>query len=151
MCYAQISCFDLNKKEKRLTTQKDCAGAIDICSLKTKEVFFQRESRLMNEAMAIWHLDEIENSLNRIGWTVIDRIPPSEDFIGGWVIKRSSERVVDFDGLYDWTGNIIKNPSLEKADSCKIRDTDISLGFYKKGKRWNSHLHEFIHNLNKLK
>jgi hypothetical protein len=84
---------------------------------------------LKEEYMAQWHLDDIENSLNRIGWIISERIEPNENesFIGGWVIKRASERIMDFNGIFDGMGNTIKDPSLDKAYGCQIQETDISL------------------------
>ena len=103
--------------------------------------------------MAQWHLDEIENSLNRIGWTIIERKNPNEkeNFIGAWIIKRASERIMDFEGIFDGMGNTIKNPSLDKAYGCQINGTDISLYFYKKGKKWDENLEGFINEINDLK
>ena len=53
--------------------------------------------------MALWHLIEIENSMNKIGWIIIERIEPNrmENYIGGWIIKRNSEKIVVFDGIFD--------------------------------------------------
>jgi hypothetical protein len=103
--------------------------------------------------MAQWHLDEIENSLNKIGWTITKRLEPNEKklFIGGWIIKRGSEKNIDFDGIFDGLGNTIKNPSLDKAYGCEIRETGTSLYFYKKGEMWREHLEKFIKDVNELK
>ena len=103
--------------------------------------------------MAQWHLDEIENSLNGIGWTVIERLEGNENqnFIGRWIIKRASERILDFDGIFDSMGNTIKNPSLFKAYACQITETDISLYFYKRGQKWDENLERFINLINDLK
>ena len=99
--------------------------------------------------MAQWHLYEIENSLNQIGWTITKRIDTNEydNYLGGWVIKRGTERIVDFEGIIDGNGNIIQNPSVDKAYSCNIRETGISLYFYKKGKMWKNALEKFINEL----
>ncbi len=102
--------------------------------------------------MAQWHLDEIENSLNNIGWTISERIEANEkdNYIGSWVIKRGTERIVDFEGIFDGLGNTIKDPSMNKAYGCGIKDTQISLYFYKKGKMWDNELKKFIHEINEL-
>ena len=100
--------------------------------------------------MAQWHLDEIENALNRIGWNVTKRIPSSDNFIGGWTISRGNLRTIYFNGIFDGLGNTIKNPSLDKAYGCDIQDTNISLYFYKKGKMWNEALKNFVDELNRL-
>lgn len=101
--------------------------------------------------MAQWHLDEIENSMNQIGWVITKRIESSASSLGGWIIKRQSERFVDFDGIFDHRGNTIKMPSLDKAYACGIRDTQISLYFYKKGKNWNESLQKFVDEMKELK
>jgi hypothetical protein len=103
--------------------------------------------------MARWHLDELENSLNKIGFTIVLRLPPSakDSFIGAWIIKRGNEYMVDFDGIFDGLGNTIPHPSLDKAIGCSIRDTHLSLYFYKKGKMWNQELKKFIEEINALK
>lgn len=103
--------------------------------------------------MTQWHLDEIENSLNKIGWIITERISANEkdDYIGAWIIKRSTERIVDFDGIFDGLGNTIKDPSIDKAYSCGIKETKISLYFYKKGEIWDNNLKKFIYEVNELK
>lgn len=108
---------------------------------------------LKEEYMAQWHLEDIENSLKRTGWIISERIEPNEkeSFIGGWVIKRASQRFIDFDGIFDGMGNTIKDPSIDKAYACRIRETDISLYFYKKGKKWDENLKRFAIELNELK
>ncbi len=102
--------------------------------------------------MALWHLIEIENSMNKIGWFVIDRIEPNrkENYIGGWIIKRNSEKIIDFDGIFDGLGNTIQNPSIEKAIGCSIKDSKINMYFYKKGKKWDLELNKFLNDLNEL-
>jgi len=42
--------------------------------------------------MAEWHLKEIENKLNQIGFEVTERKKSSERdlFIGGWIISRNT-------------------------------------------------------------
>ena len=99
--------------------------------------------------MAQWRLDKTENALNRIGWKVTEKIPSNDNFIGGWKIRRGSSRIVNFEGIFNGLGNIIKNPSLDKA-YCDIQDTKISLYFYKKGKMWNESFKNFVDELNKL-
>ncbi|MGB0431537.1 MAG: hypothetical protein ACPGLV_13770 [Bacteroidia bacterium] len=81
--------------------------------------------------MASWHLIEIENALNRIGWNVINRLipDPKNNFIGGWIIKRSHEREVEFDGVFDAFGNIVNDPTLDKVYGCQIKGTEITLYF----------------------
>jgi len=103
--------------------------------------------------MAQWHLDDIESSLNRISWTVTKQYDPNEkeSFLGAWLIKRGSERIIDFNGIFDGDGYVINNPSLEKAYGCQVRETNISLYFYKKGEKWNENLEKFIKEINKLK
>lgn len=102
--------------------------------------------------MALWHLIEIENSMNKIGWIIIERIEPNrkENYIGGWIIKRNSEKIVSFDGIFDGFGNTIQNPSIEKAIGFCIKDTKISLYFYRKGKQWDLKLNKFVKDLNEL-
>jgi len=59
--------------------------------------------------MAQWHLDEIENLLNKIGWTVSERFETNrkDSYIGGWAIKRGSVRIIDFNGIFDGNYYII--------------------------------------------
>ncbi len=102
--------------------------------------------------MAQWHLDDIENALNRIGWQVTLRQEDDSEysFLGSWTIKRSSEYIIYFDGLFDGMGNMIKNPSIDKAYACGIHDTKISLYFYKKGAKWQENLKRFVEEVNGL-
>lgn len=60
--------------------------------------------------MAQWHLDEIKNSLNKIGWKIIEYSEPTEKncFIGVWVIKRDSKRIMVFDGIFDVLVSVTK-------------------------------------------
>ena len=103
--------------------------------------------------MAQWHLIELENALNNIGWTVVERLESNrrDSFIGGWIIKRQNERIVDFDGAFDEFGNIIKDLNIDNSYGCQIRDTNISLYFYKKGNKWDDNLKNFIDEMKILK
>jgi len=52
--------------------------------------------------MAEWHLIELENSLNGIGWNVISRLEGNNyDISGSWQIRRNTIRQIDFNGLDD--------------------------------------------------
>jgi hypothetical protein len=102
--------------------------------------------------MAQWHLNDLEHALHQIGFTIVQRMSPNvkDSFIGAWVIKRGSEYIIYFDGIFDGLGNTIPHPSLEKAIGCSIRGTEISLYLYKKGNMWNQHLKKFIQKVNAL-
>jgi len=96
--------------------------------------------------MANWHLDELEKSLNAIGWEIVDRLEGNNyDISGSWNIQRKTKHRIDFNGLDD----LITLP-LEKSYGCYITEPSISLYFHKKGPTWKNALAEFIHKVNEL-
>jgi hypothetical protein len=96
--------------------------------------------------MAEWHLDELENEIQRIGWRIKSRLDGDDYKISAsWIIERGTTRQIDFEGLDE-----MKCLPIEKAYGCKVNDTEIKLYFYKKGDNWNSQLAGFISELNKL-
>lgn len=102
--------------------------------------------------MADWHLYELENNLNKIGWRIKQRLDSNKKnkFLGGWIIIRGSERLLEFEGIIDSEGKIIKSPSIVKAYGCIVKETSLNLYFYKKGEKWNESLKFFINQLNEI-
>ncbi len=97
--------------------------------------------------MAEWHLSELENEIQQIGWKIISRQEGDGIRISAsWVIKRGSVQQIDFNGLDD-----LKVLPLKKSYGCEVKNSDISVYFYKKGKQWEKNLATFISSLNKLK
>lgn len=96
--------------------------------------------------MANWHLEELENRIQQLGWRIVSRIDGDGYRISGsWIISRKYERQLDFDGMDD----LIVKP-MHQAYACRIEGTKAGLYFYKKGKQWDNALTKFINELNQL-
>jgi hypothetical protein len=96
--------------------------------------------------MAIWHLEELENRIQQLGWRIVSRIDGDGYRISGsWMIVRKTERQLDFQGMDD----LIVKP-MDQAYGCEIGGTKATLYFYKKGKQWDDALAKFMNELNHL-
>jgi len=96
--------------------------------------------------MAQWHLSEIEDGLEQIGWKVVSRDPGNDyDISETWVLKRSKILFLDFLGLDD-----MNTLPIEHSYGCKIRDTEIELYFFKKGENGREALRSFINEANRV-
>ncbi len=96
------------------------------------------------DAMAEWHLKNLENGLMRRGWRIV-AVHDGDGYriSASWSIQRSTRHAplyIDFDGL-DETGCL----PVEQSYGCSIRDRkDSSLYFGKPGKRWRLELSAFL-------
>ncbi len=82
-----------------------------------------------------------------MGWEIISKQEGDDIRISEtWVIERGSVQQIDFDGLDD-----LKVLPPEKSYGCEVKNSDISLYFYKKGKQWDKNLAIFVSPLNELK
>jgi hypothetical protein len=99
--------------------------------------------------MAQWHLDDLRNALDHLGWR-FEAEHPGDDYriSATWEFSRSSpptRLLIDFDGLDD-----MKTLPLLESYGCRVRDTTFSLYFGKRGepesrarKRWAEQLATF--------
>lgn len=103
--------------------------------------------------MATWHLQELENRLQQIGWHVID-VEEEEYyksiFKKSWIIKRKSIRHIDFESIRYGLHFLPYDVALEDAAGCEVRDTEITLSFGQRDKGWKDDLKDFISKLNDL-
>lgn len=116
-------------------------------------LFWERWSYLM----ADWHLEEIKNALERVGWRFVAEHPGDEYRISAtWEFSRGhtdANLFIDFDGLDD----MITLP-IEKSYACSVRGTPrLSLYFSKRGgsgsparERWRDSLNLFVEKIGKL-
>lgn len=103
--------------------------------------------------MAVWHLDELRNALERKGWRVVTELPGDDYAISAsWEIQRSGDPhkpVIDFSGLDD-----MQTLPVDQSYGCEVRDTDISLHFSRRGEngssartRWRKELNSFVESI----
>ena len=88
--------------------------------------------------MAQWHLDELQEFLERRGWRIVAQQAGDGYRISAtWVIQRSTQLeplLIDFEGLDD-----MKTLPLERSYGCHIRGCSlISLYFGKNGHKSSS-------------
>ncbi|MFT5823321.1 MAG: hypothetical protein ACI8ZM_004582 [Crocinitomix sp.] len=97
--------------------------------------------------MALWHHEELEDSINQAGWRIIGRFEESDEkgISGSWVIQREKELKINFDGLDD-----LVTLSMEESYACNIENNGPSLYFYKKGEQWKLKLEVFVNALNNV-
>jgi len=99
--------------------------------------------------MAIWHLDELTDALERRGWRCVQLAGDGYRISATWELKRAGDdRVlhVDFDGLDD-----MRTLPLAESYGCSVRETGRVLYFRRQRTRelWFSELREFVSDLEK--
>ena len=99
--------------------------------------------------MAIWHLEELQNALERRGWRCVQLAGDGYRISATWELKRAGDdRVlhVDFDGLDD-----MRTLALTESYGCTVRETGRGLYFRRQRTRelWLGELREFVTGLEK--
>ena len=107
--------------------------------------------------MAQWHLDELQNFLERHGWRIIAEQAGDEYSISAtWVTQRSTQvepLLIDFEGLDD-----MQTLPLEQSYGCHIRGrSSIGIYFGRKGHKsssrranWHEELSKFVAQLDEI-
>jgi hypothetical protein len=104
--------------------------------------------------MANWHLTELRAALEKRGWKITEQPDAEERGLAAiWQLTRAGDARTLFVDFAGWDGNGNLKPMAE-SHACKVRGTDHSVYFSRRGernssarKRWESDLASFVKGL----